>query len=103
MARDSKPDEDEPPCEVVTDHPVPEYWMEADEVEGQEFAYSTRHPEDWISSGPLGDGLGSGRRFPSWEEAERWARRFFGKRFKGRVAAASEGPRWAFLIRGPRG
>jgi hypothetical protein len=95
---------DEAPAEIA-EHPVPEYWMDEAELETLEFAYSDRHPNDWVISGPLGHATGPGRRFRSWGAAERWAREFYGDRFKGRVQEAytPEGTRWAFLIRGPRG
>lgn len=92
--------------EVTGDLAVPEYWMEDADVEQSTFTYSVRHPDDWVVSGPLGNaGAGPGRRFANWKQAERWAREYYGERFKGRIAeAAVEGHnRWAFLIRGPRG
>lgn len=87
------------------EHRVPEYWMDETELETVEFVYSDRHPDDWVISGPLGRAKGPGRRFLSWGHAERWARHFYGERFKGRVQEAftPEGTRWAFLIKGPRG
>jgi hypothetical protein len=100
---DDIPELDDPITEA--EHLVPEYWMDDDEVEGVAFNYSDRHPDDWVISGPLGRAKGPGRRFPSWGAAERWAREFYGSRFKGRVVEAytPESTRWAFLIRGPRG
>lgn len=103
---DDLPDDEDFGHEITGDLPVPEYWMEDDEVEHQEFRYSTRDPSDWVISGPLGKlGAGPGRRFANWTQAERWAREFYGARFRGRIAeAAVEGHnRWAFLIKGPRG
>src|SRR5262249_34255847 len=94
-------DEDE--TEVILEHPVPEYWMEDEDVEGLEFGYSTRAEDDWVSSGPLGaHGIGPGRRFAYWDQAEAWARTFFGPRFKGVLPEAQrEGDNgWAFRIRG---
>lgn len=84
--------------------PVPEYWMEDEDVEGTEFNYSTRAATDWIISGPLASGTGPGRRFITWKQAEAWARGFYGTRLRGRVPeAATEGHnRWAFLIAGNR-
>lgn len=84
---------------------IPNIGMEAEEVEGTEFEYSTRAPGDWVSSGPLFSGGGPGRRFDTWDEAERWARAFYGTRLKGRIPDAQrEGHnRYAFLIKGPRG
>lgn len=88
-----------------SEYPTPEYWMDDEEVESVAFNYSTRHPDDWVISGPLGRARGPGRRFSSWEAAERWAREFYGNRFKGRIAEADvpDGTRWAFLVKGPRG
>lgn len=86
-----------------SEYEVPEYWMEEAELEALEFEYPDRHPDDWVISGTLGDAAGPGRRFPSWGAAERWARQFYGARYKGRIQESEEGFRWAFLIRGPRG
>lgn len=100
-----KPEEEDDFSEEVTgDHKVPEHWMQDEEVECGNFKYSTRHPKDWVISGPLGVGGGPGRRFANWTQAERWAHDFYGKRLIGRIAeAAIEGHnRWAFLIRGER-
>ena len=86
--------------------PVPTICMEDEDVERTEFEYSTRAPEDWVSSGPLGpEGSGRGRPFDTWEQAERWAKSFYGSRLKGRVPDAQRDGhnRWAFLIKGPRG
>lgn len=80
--------------------------MEDDDVERSEFEYSTRAPEDWVISGPLGrESSGFGRYFDTWEAAEEWARGFYDKRLKGRVPEAQRDGhnRWAFLIKGPRG
>jgi hypothetical protein len=79
--------------------------MDDADVENIEFAYSDRAPEDWVSSGPLGnDFFGPGRYFETWPEAEAWAREFYGKRFKGRKPdEPGSAGRWAFVIRGPRG
>lgn len=85
---------------------TPDCDMSDDEVAAGEFQYSTRHPDDWVSSGPLGDsGTGPGRPFASWKHAEYWAKKFYGVRLKGRIneAAIEGGNRYAFLIRGPRG
>lgn len=93
--------------EDLEDHAVapstPRYFMEDDEVEVTEFDYSTRAPDDWVSSGPLGAvGTGPGRRFANWDRAESWAREFYGVRYRGRIAEAQQDGcnRWAFLIRG---
>ncbi len=97
----SRNEDDE--TEIILEHPVPEYWMEDGDVEGEEFGYSTRAPDDWVSSGPLGPhGTGTGRRFLDWDRAEAWAKTFYGARFRGRIAEAQKDGhnRWAFLIRG---
>lgn len=88
-----------------SEHSTPQYWMDEAEIEKLAFEYPDRHPEDWVSSGPLAQAKGPGRRFQSWGQAERWAREFYGARFKGRIqeAATPEGTRWAFLVKGPRG
>lgn len=93
---------------LIIDSPllkVPDCGMEDDDVERAEFDYSTRHPDDWVSSGPLPGGGGPGRFFHSWDDAEAWAKSFYGARLKGRIPEAQrEGHnRWAFLIKGPRG
>lgn len=96
----------EPDCE---DPPgAPSIMMSDDEVAGTTFEYSTRAPTDWVISGPLPTGAGPGRVF-SWAAAEKWARAKYGKKFKGRIAAAAKsrlddsemqgGGRWAFLIK----
>jgi len=84
---------------------APHLGMDADEVENTEFAYSTRAPEDWVISGPLGEsGHGRGRPFFSWDDAETWARHFYGARFRCRKPdEPNSGGRWAFVIKGPRG
>lgn len=84
---------------------APDCMMDENDVENTEFDYSDRAPDDWVSSGPLGDsGFGRGRPFEDWDAAEAWARKFYGWRYRGRKA---EEPgclgRWAFIIRGPRG
>lgn len=100
--------------EELPDEHLPHVGMEDDEVEFLNVPYSTRAPGDWVSSGTLDHeyaqfaekhGLRRLRYFPSWGEAETWARGFFGERFKGRVFDAfnSGCPYWAFIIRGPRG
>jgi len=94
--------------EELADELLPDCGMDPDEVEILNVPYSTRGPDDWVSSGTL-DPEYSGERklryFPSWGDAERWAREFFGDRFKGRVldAVNSGAPIWAFIIKGPRG
>jgi hypothetical protein len=86
---------------------IPDCGMEDDEVERLAVPYSTRGPDDWVSSGPLGPNAEGrpGRHFDTWEAAEVWARRTFGSRFRGRIPAAQfDGAnRWAFLVKGPRG
>lgn len=82
---------------------VPEYHLSDEEVEETEFTYSTRAPEDWVISGPLGSlGGGPGRRFAHVKQAEAWARDKYGTRLKGRIpeATLNNGNRWAFLVRG---
>lgn len=84
---------------------IPEHHMSDEEVEMMFVDYSTRAPEDWVISGPLGThGRGPGRRFDSMSQAWRWARNKYGPRLKGRIAEATlfGGNRWAFLIRGER-
>lgn len=101
-----KSPEDPDDTRSESDHRVPSCWMEDTDVEDTEFEYSTRHPDDWVISGPLGVyGKGPGRCFAIWSHAERWARGFYGARYKGKIleAATDGGNRWAFLIRGPRG
>ncbi len=87
------PVEDEP-----AEHPTPEWWMADEEVEDLDFEYPDRLPTDFVISGPLGEARGPGRSFKTWSSAERWARQFYGERFKGRIHAAEEGTRWAFLV-----
>jgi hypothetical protein len=83
---------------------TPHMGMADDEVETTEFFYSDRAPEDWVVSGPLGEnGHGNGRSFATIGEAEKWARGFYGWRFKGRLPDEGFGGRWAMLVRGPRG
>ena len=87
------------------DYRVPDCHLEDDEVEAAEWDYSTRAPGDWVISGPLPSGGPPGRRFANWDEAEEWARAFYGKRLKHPIWEAQRdgGNRWAFLIKGPRG
>jgi len=84
---------------------IPHMGMDDDEVENTDFGYSTRGPDDWVSSGPLGEGgHGRGRAFDTWVDAEAWARDFYGQRFKGKKPdEPNSGGRWAFIIKGPRG
>lgn len=85
---------------------TPEYHLTDEDVEGMEIEYSTRHPSDWVISGPLGPhGKGPGRTFHSWKAARAWATEKYGTRLMGRIreAAMFGGNRWAFLIRGERG
>ncbi len=106
---DESEEDDDPEPEFAT----PECWMGEAEVESASFQYSERALGDWVISGPLHlDGPGPGRRFPSWDRAEEWARRFYGARLRGRIVRPSQIPayldpddygRWAFLIRGSRG
>lgn len=97
------PDDDETEKPPLT---TPEYHLSDGEVEEMEVEYSTRHPSDWVISGPLGPhGRGPGRRFNSWKAAKRWAEEKYGSRLRGRLreAAMFGGNRWAFLIKGERG
>lgn len=86
---------------------IPDITVEDDEIENLNIDYSTRAPEDWVSSGPLGpNGYGRGRHFDTWEDVERWGREFYGARYKGLKGTAEEREgqaRWAILVRGPRG
>jgi hypothetical protein len=79
---------------------VPEVWMADEDVAELEFDYSDRAPSDFVISGPLNGGPGPGRRFESWMAAERWAREFYGARFKRRIEIPEESYRWGFLVRG---
>ena len=89
--------------ELELSRDVPDIGMEDDEVEFTEFVYSTRHPDDWVISGPLNGG-GPGRKFDSWRAAADWARGFYGNKYKGPAFPPDDGAlRWGFLIRGPRG
>lgn len=96
------------PLDNEDDTPVlttPEYHLHDDEVEGMFIDYSTRAPEDWIVSGPLGPhGRGPGRHFPSMKLAWKWAKEKYGTRLKKRIIEATRfgGNRWAFLIRGEK-
>lgn len=95
----------EPDEDLESPLTTPEYHLSDDEVEGMEIEYSTRAPEDWVISGPLGaHGRGPGRRFFSIKQAHDWAREKYGPRLKGRIkeAALFGGNRWAFLIRGEK-
>lgn len=96
--------------EEQPDELTPQCFMDVEDVERLNVPYSTRSPGDWISSGTLvpmetEPGRRPARYFETWDEAEVWARGFFGDRFKGRVFDAfnSGSPRWAFIIKGPRG
>lgn len=80
---------------------VPTIDTDDEDIGNLEVEYSDRAPDDWVASGPLGEARGPGRRFADWGAAERWARRFYGQRFKGRVTGAPEDSlRWCFVIRG---
>jgi len=110
MSDDKKDDEEKPlPAGLLSllppPPPCPTILMEDDEVEHTEFHYSDRAPDDWVISGPLGEnGHGKGREFDTWDQAEAWAREFYGWKFRGRKPdePGSHG-RWAFVIKGPRG
>lgn len=60
--------------------------------------YSTRGPNDFVLGGPLGEGRGAGRHFPSLARAYRWAVEKYGK---ARVQIPNQESefRWALLIR----
>lgn len=97
---DPRDDEDETP--VLT---TPEYHLSDDDVEGMFVDYSTRAPEDWVISGPLGEhGRGPGRHFASMKEARGWAKEKYGARVRRQIIEARRfgGNRWAFLIRGEK-
>lgn len=86
----------------------PTCMMDDAAVENTEFVYSDRGPDDWVSSGPLGDfGVwrkNTERHFDNWDEATAWAKGFYGVRFKGRKPDEPGcAGRWAFVIKGPRG
>lgn len=79
--------------------------MDESEVEGMDVEYSTRGPNDWVLSGPLGvHGGGPGRRFASVKQAEEWVREKHGDRVIRRIPEAAHcgRNRWAYLIRGDR-
>jgi hypothetical protein len=87
--------------EPATVRGTPTHDLEEEDVEKMHVEYSVRAPDDWIISGPLGFRGGTGRRFPNWDEAEAWARAFYGSRFKGRVRELSshtEQVRYGFWI-----
>jgi hypothetical protein len=95
----------ETPDELNEDLPltIPEYHLNDDEVEGMFVDYSTRGPNDWVVSGPLGShGGGPGRKFATMKEAWSWAKEKYGQRLKGRITEATlwSCNRWAFLIKG---
>ena len=78
---------------------VPDHSMSEDEVARLPIEYSIRAADDFVISGPLGDGGGPGRRFSTIAAAMIWAtRKYGGKRIKQRIAEAESGGRWAFLI-----
>ena len=98
MSRDSSPEITPLPAPL----PLPEYHMDAGEVERMAINYSDRPPGVFILSGPMGESKLEGRRFPSWERAETWARFKFGARFVGPVQDLVDRPecgRWGFHIR----
>ena len=91
----------------------PDCGMDEVAVENTEFDYSIRAKEDWVIDGPLGveteEAAVAGkfrnqRWFETWEDAEVWARKTYGKRLKCRKPSEpGDLRRWAFIIRGPRG
>lgn len=60
--------------------------------------YSTRGPNDFMISGPLGAGRGNGRHFGHLRDAYLWAVGRYGKQRVGVLPQESEF-RWAFLIK----
>lgn len=77
---------------------APDIGMDDEDVEHTEFEYSVRAPDDYVVSGPLGDGKGPGHRFNSVQAALIWlTRRIGGKRIKQRITEAEDYGRWAFL------
>lgn len=94
------PDPDEDETSPLT---IPEYHLSDDDVEAMDVDYSTRHPSDWVISGPLGEhGRGPGRKFDTMKEAWFWAKGKYGRKLKGRITEATlfGGNRWAFLVKG---
>lgn len=82
---------------------TPDCGMDDSDVENTVFEYSTRHPLDWVISGPRGElGSGPGRRFATVKLALAWATGKYGARLKWRIREASNngGNRWAYLIDG---
>ncbi len=98
----ASPDDDDGPRIALS---TPEWHHSPEEVEEMEIQYSTRAPEDWVISGPLGShGGGPGRRFATVGQAESWVREKYGDRMRGRImeATSHSSNRWAWLIRGVR-
>jgi hypothetical protein len=60
--------------------------------------YSTRGPNDFMLSGPLGAGRGTGRKFGSVGSAYKWAVEKYGVKRVQMVEQESE-YRWALLIK----
>lgn len=70
-----------------------------DALEKLEIDYSTRADTDYVVSGPITQrGGGPGRNFPTADDAEWWARDYFGNRYKQRITDAERGGRWAILV-----
>ena len=70
--------------------------------------YSTRGPNDFVVSGPLGDAVGPGRRFPSLSAALKWAQGKYGDRARlvpelaklsGELMDTYPLARWAILVK----
>jgi len=78
--------------QAEVDLPVPEYWMDDDDVERTEYAYSTRNPDDWVSP----------RVFTTQVAAAVWGRGFYGERYRGVVQSPNR-VEFAVLVKGPRG
>lgn len=60
--------------------------------------YSTRGPNDFVVSGPMGAGRGPGRHFESERNAYIWATSKYGRQRVVRIPQESEF-RWALLIK----
>lgn len=104
--RQPRPEDLPQPEEEEREEPpeTPDHTMADDEVESTEFRYLTRHPNDWVISGPLGaHGKGPGRRFMGWRTAEAHVRDL-GHTILKRIQEAANfgGNRWAFLVKGKR-
>jgi len=61
--------------------------------------YSTRGPGDFIISGPLGAGRGTGRHFNTVLAAQNWAVLKYGRNRVKRIEGEGSEYRWGFLIK----